>query len=165
MTRPAIKADHPNVTNVDITPLRSELIGGIIEPGDGDYEEAKTVFYGGEVRRPAAIARVAHADDVARVVTFARESGIDLAVRGGGHSVARHSLVEGGVVLDLRDMKAIEIDAEERTAWAETGSRRVSTQPLPVRTVSPPASETPDRWGSGGSRSGVGSDISCVSTA
>jgi FAD/FMN-containing dehydrogenase len=107
--------------NVDITPLRAELTGRIIEPGDGDYEEAKTVFYGGEDRRPAAIARVAHSDDVARVITFARKAGLELAVRSGGHSVARHSVVEGGIVLDLRDMKDIEIDAESRTAWAETG--------------------------------------------
>jgi FAD/FMN-containing dehydrogenase len=97
------------------------LTGRIIEPSDGDYEEAKTIFYGGEDRRPAAIARVEHSDDVARVVTLARESGIDLAVRSGGHSVARHSLVDGGIVVDLRDMKGIEIDAVERIAWAETG--------------------------------------------
>jgi FAD/FMN-containing dehydrogenase len=116
-----VDVKHPNASNVDIAPLRSALTGRTIEPGDGDYEEAKTVFYGGEDRHPAAIARVAHSDDVARVVTFARESGVDLAVRSGGHSVARHSLVDGGIVLDLRDMKGIEIDAEERTAWAETG--------------------------------------------
>jgi FAD/FMN-containing dehydrogenase len=116
-----VDVTHPNATNVDITPLRSELTGRIIEPSDGDYEEAKTIFYGGEDRRPAAIARVAHSDDVARVVTLARESGIDLAVRSGGHSVARHSLVDGGIVVDLRDMKGIEIDAVERIAWAETG--------------------------------------------
>jgi len=116
-----VDVTHPTATNVDMTPLRSELTGRIIEPSDRDYEEAKAVFYGGEDRRPAAIARVAHSDDVARVVRLARESGIDLAVRSGGHSVARHSLVDGGVVLDLRDMKGIEIDAESRTAWAESG--------------------------------------------
>jgi FAD/FMN-containing dehydrogenase len=113
--------NHPNATNVDIKALRSKLTGRIIEPSDSDYEEAKTVFYGGEDRRPGAIARVANSDDVARAVAFARESGIDLAVRSGGHSVARHSLVHRGIVLDLRDMKGIEINVEEKTAWAETG--------------------------------------------
>ena len=112
---------HPRATNIDITALRSELTGRIIEPDDDDYEKAKTVFYGGEDRRPAALARVAHSDDVASVVTFARESGIDLAIRSGGHSVARHSLVDGGIVLDLRDLKSIEINTQERTTWAETG--------------------------------------------
>jgi hypothetical protein len=72
-----VDVTHPNATNVDITALRSKLTGRIIEPSDGDYEEAKTVFYGGEDRRPAAIARAAHSDDVAHVVPFARESGID----------------------------------------------------------------------------------------
>jgi FAD/FMN-containing dehydrogenase len=116
-----VDVTHPRATNIDITALRSELTGRIIEPDDDDYERAKTVFYGGEDRRPAALARVAHSDDVASVVTFARESGIDLAIRSGGHSVARHSLVDGGIVLDLRDLKSIEINTQERTTWAETG--------------------------------------------
>lgn len=114
-------ARRVGATDVDLSPLRSDLTGRIIEPGDGEYEDGKTVFYGGEERRPVAITRVANADDVARVVTFARESGSALAVRSGGHSVARHSVVDGGIVLDLHDMKGIQIDVEEKTAWAETG--------------------------------------------
>ena len=55
------------------------------------------------------------------MIAFARESGVELAVRSGGHSVARHSVVEGGIVLDLGDMKKIEIDVEDGSAWAETG--------------------------------------------
>ena len=76
---------------------------------------------GGVDRRPAAIVRVADAADVATVVRIARESGAELAVRSGGHSGAGHSTVDGGIVIDLRDMKALDIDAEGRTAWAETG--------------------------------------------
>src|ERR687891_2737664 len=110
-----------DVIHPDVARLQTQLQGGVIDPGDEDYDEARTVFYGGDDRRPAAIARVANSDDVARVITFARDSEIELAVRSGGHSVARHSVVEGGIVLDLRDMKGIDIDAEDHTAWAETG--------------------------------------------
>ena len=109
------------VTHHDAAQLKTQLQGRVIGPGDDGYDEARTVFYGGEDRRPTAIARVANSDDVARVITFARESEIELAVRSGGHSVARHSVVDGGIVLDLGDMKGIVIDAEGHTAWGETG--------------------------------------------
>jgi FAD/FMN-containing dehydrogenase len=101
--------------------LRSTLRGRVIAPGDEGYEAARTVVYGGFDRRPAAIARVADATDVAKVVAFARETGLELAVRGGGHSGLGHSTTEGGVVLDLRELKALAVDVEGRTAWAETG--------------------------------------------
>ncbi|MEU8272444.1 FAD-binding oxidoreductase [Sphaerisporangium sp. NPDC049002] len=93
----------------------------MIEPDDEGYDQARAVYYGGFDRRPAAIVRAADAADVARVITFARESGIELAVRGGGHSNAGHSVSEGGIVLDLRDLNALEIDVEGRTAWAQGG--------------------------------------------
>src|SRR5215210_1305293 len=67
------------------------------------------------------IVKVADAADVARVITLAWETGLELAVRSGGHSVAGHGVSDGGIVLDLRDMRALEIDAENRAAWAETG--------------------------------------------
>jgi FAD/FMN-containing dehydrogenase len=101
--------------------LRTTLDGRAIAPGDAGYDAARTLFYGGFDRRPALIVRAANAADVARVVRFAREAGMELAVRGGGHSLAGHSIVEGGIVLDLRDMKALAIDPERRTAWAEAG--------------------------------------------
>jgi FAD/FMN-containing dehydrogenase len=101
--------------------LRAALAGGVIAPGDPRYDEARTPFYGGIDRHPAAIARVANADDVARTVTFARERGIELAVRSGGHSIAGHCVSEGGLVIDLADLSALDLDPEGRTAWAETG--------------------------------------------
>src|ERR671911_185049 len=84
-------------------------------------DEARTVFYGGFDRRPALIVRAEDATDVSRVVKLARESGLELAVRSGGHSVAGHSVSDGGIVLDLSEMKNLEIDVEGRTAWAQTG--------------------------------------------
>lgn len=104
-----------------ISQLRAVLNGRVIAPGDAEYEGARSVFYGGIDRRPAIIVRVKGADDVAWVVTFARETGLELSIRSGGHSVAGHSVADGGVMLDLSDMKAININIEQHTAWAETG--------------------------------------------
>ena len=101
--------------------LRKEVDGRVIAPDDPEYDDARAVFYGGLDKRPAAIVRVASDADVARVIAEARDTGLELAVRSGGHSVAGHSVTEGGIVLDLSEMKALEIDPETRTAWAESG--------------------------------------------
>jgi FAD/FMN-containing dehydrogenase len=101
--------------------FRARLKGEVILPGDAAYDEARTLFYGGFDRRPALIARPVDAADVAQVVLLARETGLALAVRSGGHSTAGHSVPDGGIMLDLKNMKALEIDPESRTAWAETG--------------------------------------------
>ncbi len=106
---------------IPVPGLREGLEGRVIGPEDDGYDEARTPFYGGFDRRPAAIVRVANAEDVARVVPVARESGFELAVRSGGHSLAAHSVSDGGIVIDLSDMRALEIDVEARTAWAQTG--------------------------------------------
>ena len=108
-------------TAVSVPQLRATLKGQVIAPQDAGYDEARTVFYGGFDRHPAAIVRVADATDVSHVVTLARESRLELAVRSGGHSLAGHGVSDGGIVLDLSDMKNLEIDVEGRTVWAETG--------------------------------------------
>jgi FAD/FMN-containing dehydrogenase len=106
---------------LSIPALRAELNGRVIAPGDGEYDRARTVFYGGIDRRPAAVIRPADAAEVARVVSLARDTGLPLAVRCGGHSVATHSVVDDGIVLDLSSLKAIDIDTDARTAWADGG--------------------------------------------
>jgi FAD/FMN-containing dehydrogenase len=101
--------------------LADELEGRLITPDDDDYDRARTVFLGTIDRRPALIVRPAHDRDVARVIALARETGTELAVRGGGHSPSGHGVSEGGIVLDLRDLNGLEIDVESRTAWAGGG--------------------------------------------
>ena len=95
--------------------------GRVITPHDADYDQARAVFYGSVDRRPAVIVRPADAAAVAQIVTVARENDVELAVRSGGHSVAGHSVSEGGIVLDLADLRGLELDGESRTAWAQTG--------------------------------------------
>ena len=104
-----------------IREFSSRVRGQLIRPEDDGYDAARTVFYGGFDRRPALIVRVKDATDVSNVIALARESGLELAVRSGGHSVAGHSTTDGGIVLDLSEMKNLELDVERRTAWAQTG--------------------------------------------
>ncbi|HET9673000.1 MAG TPA: FAD-binding oxidoreductase, partial [Actinomycetota bacterium] len=114
MTSPATRAtviDH----------LSSRLTGRVLAPGDPAYDEARTLFYGGMDRRPAAIARVADARDVAGAIAITREHGLALAVRSGGHSLAGHSVPDGGLMVDLGELRALELDVEGRSAWAGTG--------------------------------------------
>ena len=101
--------------------IRDSINGRVIEPGDSGYDEARTIFLGGFDRKPAVIVRASDTSDVARVIELARESGLPFSVRSGGHSGAAHCTNNGGIVLDLHDMKAIEIDPQARTAWAQTG--------------------------------------------
>jgi FAD/FMN-containing dehydrogenase len=107
--------------SVSVPNLRATLRGRVISPTDVEYDAARTVVYGGIDLRPEVIVKAANAEDVQHVVGFARESGLPLAVRSGGHSLAGHSLVEGGIVLDLSAMKAIFVDRQARTAWADAG--------------------------------------------
>ncbi|MGW7004621.1 FAD-binding oxidoreductase [Streptomyces sp. NPDC054933] len=106
---------------ISIGELTDEQYGRVIRPGDADYEAARAVYAGDIDRRPAVILRPKNATQVARVVALARETGLELAVRSGGHSTVGHGVCEGGIVLDLANMRALEIDVEARTAWAETG--------------------------------------------
>ena len=106
---------------LSISPDARDIQGRILTPEDPGYDAARTVFLGGVDRRPALIARPTDAADVARVIALARDSGAELAVRGGGHSPAGHSATDGGIVLDLRGLRELDIDARGRTAWAGAG--------------------------------------------
>jgi FAD/FMN-containing dehydrogenase len=108
-------------STIELPRLRAAVDGRVITPDDPGYDQARTIFYGGFERRPAAIVRPADATQVAQVVNLARDGGHELAVRGGGHSTVGHSLTEGGIVLDLSELTAIEVDPEARTARAQAG--------------------------------------------
>src|SRR6478735_9737375 len=106
---------------IPIDGLRAALNGRVLAPEDPEYDDARGVFFTGIDRRPAAVVRAADASDVSGVIDLARDTGAELAVRSGGHSRAGHGTSEGGIVLDLSGMNAVEIDADGRTAWAQTG--------------------------------------------
>jgi FAD/FMN-containing dehydrogenase len=97
------------------------MIGEVIRPGDADYDRARRVWNAAIDRRPALIVRPRTADEVAVALGWARLHDLPVAVRAGGHSPAGSGVVEGGLVVDLRSMTQLTIDAERRVASAETG--------------------------------------------
>ena len=107
--------------DIAVSNLRADLNGKVIAADDPGYDDARGVFFTGFDRHPAAIVRAADASDVSRVINVARETGAELAVRSGGHGRAGHGTSEGGIVLDLSEMNAVDIDVDRREAWAETG--------------------------------------------
>jgi FAD/FMN-containing dehydrogenase len=107
--------------SLSIPELRGAFDGRVTAPGDSGYDQARKVFYGKWDRRPAAVVRPTSAREVARVVTLAADTGLELAVRSGGHSLAGHSTTEGGIVLDLSGLTDLAVDLEGRTAWAQAG--------------------------------------------
>ena len=93
------------IPDLSISDLRDAISGRVLTADDPDYDQARTVTLGDIDDRPAAIIKVATADDVVRAIASARTSGLELAVRSGGHSGAGHSTTEGGIVIDVSDMK------------------------------------------------------------
>ncbi len=99
-----------------------EFSGELIRPTDPGYDGARTSFNGMLDRRPAAIAMCRSLDDVVAAVRAARAAGLPIAVRGGGHSVAGHSIADGALVVDLRGMRDVIVDPDARIARAGGGS-------------------------------------------
>ena len=100
-------------TSISIPKLRADVRGQVIGPDDAEYDRARAVFYGGFDLYPAVIVRVADEMDVARVIALARETGLELAVRSGGHDVIGQGVSDGGIVIDLADLRLIEVDPED----------------------------------------------------
>jgi FAD/FMN-containing dehydrogenase len=97
------------------------LHGELIRPGDGAYDEARSIWNGAHDARPAVIARCADSSDVRHAIGFARSEGLDVAVRGGSHSIPGFSTCDEGIVIDLSPMKGITVDVGARTATAGGG--------------------------------------------
>ena len=105
-----------------IVELREHVRGPVIEPGDDGYDEQRRVHNGMHDRNPALIARAASTADAVAVVNYAREAGLDLAVRGGGHSAPGFGTCDGGVVLDLGLLNNVFVDPGRRTARVGGGA-------------------------------------------
>jgi FAD/FMN-containing dehydrogenase len=105
-----------------IDDLRARVRGTVTTRDDDGYDEARTVYNAMIDRRPEVVVRAANVGDVLAAVDLARDRGLDLAVRGGGHSVAGFGTCEDGVVIDLSGMRGVRVDPAARTARAEGGA-------------------------------------------
>ena len=102
--------------------LSEAMRGELLLPADDGYESARRVFNGMVDKRPAAIARVRGESDVRAAVAYARDRGLPVGVRGGGHNVAGHGTCDGGLLIDFSLMRSARVDVASQTARADPGS-------------------------------------------
>jgi len=105
-----------------VAQLASGFRGSLIQPGDTGYDDARMVRNGLIDRSPAIVARCHGTADVVSAVNFARKQGLDLSVRGGAHNVAGLATNDGGIVIDLSEMRAVFVDPANQTAYAQGGT-------------------------------------------
>ena len=101
--------------------LRASFLGTIVGPGDAEYDSARRVHNHMIDRRPALIARCRNTADISDALRFARDTGMEICVRGGGHNVAGRAVVDGALMIDLAPMKGIYVDPGARTLRAQGG--------------------------------------------
>ena len=114
--------DHELTAVPELDDLQQRVTGSVVQPGDADYDEARRVWNGMIDVRPRAIVRAGSAADVDLVLSAAQRAGLPLAVRGGGHNIAGHGTVEGGIVLDLGALRAVQVDPQTRLVTVEPGA-------------------------------------------
>src|SRR4029079_3448200 len=103
-----------HLIDVDVQQLRTSFAGRLLRPLDERYEEGRSIWNGAIRRRPAHIASSTGTADVLAALRFARDRGLEISVRGGGHAVASHALCDGGVLIDLSPMTSVRVDPESR---------------------------------------------------
>ena len=113
---------EPTVLAGAVEELAPRFSGELLQDGDAGYDDARLVWNGLYDRRPALIARCRVVDDVVTAVNFARDRGLPVAVRSGGHSAVGYGTCDGGIVVDLSAMTSVEVDPRTRTARAEAGA-------------------------------------------
>jgi FAD/FMN-containing dehydrogenase len=101
--------------------LASRFRGELIDQNDPRYDDARALFNSMIQTRPALIAQCSSPDDVAAAIAYARDAGLEIAVRAGGHSVAGQSSVDGGIVIDVRPLDEISVDPQARRARVGAG--------------------------------------------
>jgi FAD/FMN-containing dehydrogenase len=106
----------------EVEELQGNLRGSVLLPGEPAYDQARTIWNAMIDKRPALIVRCAGAADVRTAVDFARNHGVPLAVRGGGHNIAGSALVNDGLVIDLSGMRSVQVAPHRMRAWVEGGA-------------------------------------------
>src|SRR2546422_1185316 len=110
------------MTGVNVEHLREQVRGRVITAGDEDYDEARAVHNGMFDKRPLAVLRAEQVADVIAGVNFARDNGLDLSIRDGGHSAPGFGTNDGGLVIDMSPMHTVRVDPGNKTARADAGA-------------------------------------------
>ena len=132
--------------------LRAAMGGPVIVPDDAEYDNARRVWNAGIDRHPAAIARCASTDDVVAAVTFAREQGLEVSVRGGAHNTAGTAACDDGLMIDLSTLNDVTVDPDARRVRVGGGALLADMDERAWRTGLP--SRRPDQpHGRGGTHS------------
>ncbi len=118
----ALESGKTTVSASAIEALATQLRGSLLTASDASYDEARKIWNAMIDRRPSLIARCAGAADVIAAVRFARDHGLLIAVRGGGHNIAGNAVCDGGLLIDLSPMKSVRVDAATQRAWVEPGT-------------------------------------------
>ena len=109
-------------SNEAIDELKDKVKGQLVLPGDPNYEEVRKIWNAMINRRPAVIVQCAKADDIPHAIRLAHRSGLEISIRGGGHNIAGNAVCEGGMMIDLSNMKNVRVDAAKRRAYVEPGA-------------------------------------------
>ena len=102
--------------------LKTKVKGHVVLPEDVNYDEVREIWNGMIDRRPAVIVQCADADDVIRTISFARENGLEISIRGAGHNIAGNAVCDNGVMIDLSTMTNVRVDTEKRRAYVQPGA-------------------------------------------
>lgn len=117
-----LAAGQKNIATAAIAALASQLRGSVISEKDTGYDEARAIWNGMVDRRPGLIIRCAGTGDVVNAVRFARDNALLVSVRGGGHGIAGNAVCDGGLMIDLSQMKSVRVDAATQRARVEPGA-------------------------------------------
>lgn len=109
-------------SNEKIEKLKNKVKGGVVLPDDPNYNEVREIWNAMIDRRPAVIVQCSGADDVLHAISYARENGLELSIRGAGHNIAGSALCDNGVLIDLSNMKTVTVDVQKRRAHVEPGA-------------------------------------------
>lgn len=126
--------------------LRATIAGTVLVPTDGEYDDARRVWNASIDRHPAVIARCRSTQDVVTAVACAREQGLEISVRGGAHNNAGTALCDGGLMIDLSELRDVTVDPEARRVRVGGGALLADTTQKTSSTSTPISNPPESRW-------------------
>jgi len=121
VTMRGLNGDEVSVDQTDITNLKNQVSGRLLQSSDDGYDEARTVWNAMIDRRPGLIVECSSAADAQHAVRFARQHGLLVSIRGAGHNIAGNAVCDGGLMISFASMRSVTVDLDARTVTAQPG--------------------------------------------